>query len=417
MLKRWISRGLVIAGCVGLLAVSAARFGPAAGEPDAASATVRTDHPEPAAGRGELVSVTSLGRMDTAQVTAYLREAGLDASRVRAGVEAHRIVYRTVDPDGRPTTASGLVALPSGRTGDLRLVTWLHGTTVYRGEVASVNAEGGDRRIAFAFASAGYAVSAPDYLGLGVGPGTHPFRDPSSEVTASVDALRATHQLAERLGRSLDPRVLATGHSQGGTVTMALGRALQEDADPRLRLAALAPISGPYDTSGTLQTALSGRINLATGYLAYLVVSWNRLHHLYDTPAEAFRAPYDRTLVPLLDNNHTPDQILPNLPETPEELFTPGFLQQLRHPTGSLAKALEEADSTCDWAPKVPVRLYAARGDQDVPISNEQHCLEVLRTHGATAELVDVGNVDHSQSAILSTGRVIQQFDTLTGTR
>lgn len=147
-----------------------------------------------------------------------------------------------------------------------------------------MNAEGGDRRIAFAFASAGYAVSAPDYLGLGEGPGPHPYLDPSSEVTASVDALRATHALAERQGRRLDPEVLATGHSQGATVTMALGRALQEGADPRLRLGALAPISGPYDTSGSIQTALSGRINLATGYLAYLTVSWNRLHHFYDTP-------------------------------------------------------------------------------------------------------------------------------------
>lgn len=92
-------------------------------------------------------------------------------------------------------------------------------------------------------------------------------------------------------------------------------------------------------------------------------------------------------------------------------------MQQLRHPTGSLAKALKEADSTCDWAPKVPVRLYAARGDRDVPIANEQHCIQVLRSHGATPELVIVGNVDHSQAAILGTGRALQQFDNLTGTR
>ena len=41
------------------------------------------------------------------------------------------------------------------------------------------------------FASAGYAAVAPDYLGLGTGPGLHPYMDLSSEVTASVDMLDA----------------------------------------------------------------------------------------------------------------------------------------------------------------------------------------------------------------------------------
>ncbi|MEU9624406.1 MULTISPECIES: hypothetical protein [unclassified Streptomyces] len=39
-----------------------------------------------------------------------------------------RIVYRTVDITGRPTTASELVAMPKNDERDLRVVSWLHGT-------------------------------------------------------------------------------------------------------------------------------------------------------------------------------------------------------------------------------------------------------------------------------------------------
>ena len=99
-------------------------------------------------------------------------------------VRPYRITYRTIDPDGRPTTASGLVVLPVSRARTLKPVAWLHGTTVYRGDVASVNPKSMDRAVAVMLASAGYAVVAPDYLGLGEGPGAHPHIDADSASSA-----------------------------------------------------------------------------------------------------------------------------------------------------------------------------------------------------------------------------------------
>jgi pimeloyl-ACP methyl ester carboxylesterase len=371
--------------------------------------------PSARAQRGTLLSVTPLDTLDTDQVSQMFAAAGLDTSRVRNGIAAYRIEYATIDAMGEPTTASALAALPQNEERDLRTVAWLHGTTVYRGDVASVSAEGGDRLIAFAFAAAGYAVAAPDYLGLGAGPGYHPFRDPSSEVTASVDALRATRALAEQEGRQLDARVLVSGFSQGGPAAMALGRALQlkEGADASFGLGALAPIGGPFDMSGTFSLALTNEIDLAAAYLAYLVVAWNRLHHLYDSPSEAFQAPYDATIETLFDGEHTGEEILPALPGTPAELFTPAFMDRLQHPSGTLQAALDEANSTCDWRPDVPVTIYAARGDRDVPIANAEYCQEILRSLGADVRLIDVGDVDHSTSVMISLPLVLEQFDSV----
>jgi hypothetical protein len=182
----------------------------------------------PVAGqRGTVVAVRPLERWDAARVRAYLTEQGLDATRVRFGVDASRISYATVDPAGRPTTASALVTQPSaapgqpsaapgqpsaapgqpsavpgqpaavpGRSaasgGERRMVSWQHGTIAARDEVGSMTADGSDRAAAVLFAADGYVVSAPDYLGLGTGPGFHPYLDLPSTVTASIDSLRAT---------------------------------------------------------------------------------------------------------------------------------------------------------------------------------------------------------------------------------
>lgn len=67
------------------------------------------------------------------EVVARVAKAGIDAAQVRYGVRAHRIVYRTIDIKGRPTTASELVVMPKSDDRTLRVVSWLHGTEVYRG--------------------------------------------------------------------------------------------------------------------------------------------------------------------------------------------------------------------------------------------------------------------------------------------
>ncbi|WP_437821259.1 hypothetical protein [Sorangium sp. So ce1078] len=363
--------------------------------------------------RGALISATPVAVLDAGQVSEHLEAFGLDTSHVRFGVAAHQIVYRTIDTNGASTTASGLVALPVNSESELRAVAWLHGTTVYRRDVASVNPESPDRAAAFLFASAGYATSAPDYLGLGLGPGFHPYDHAPSTATASVDALRATRALVERSARRLDERVLISGFSQGGNGAMALGRALQQGADAELSVGALAPISGPYDVSGTLETAVTSGIEHVAPYVAYLTIAWHRVHHLYDAPSDAFRAPYDETVEGLFDGHHTGEQIFDALPATLEELFTPQFLGYLRNPTGALLEALEEADGTCDWRPDVPVHLYASTGDRDVPIANAHHCKELLEAQGADTSLIDFGEVDHGTSVSLSLPMVVEQFAAL----
>ncbi|MFI5801798.1 alpha/beta hydrolase family protein [Streptomyces sp. NPDC051561] len=364
----------------------------------APSAGAQTDGGHGTAARGELISVTPLGTVDRARVVEDARKAGYPTDTVRYGVAAYRLTYRTLTPGGNPTTASGLLTLPSGG-GAHRLPTVVHGhgTLAYRGYAASV-AEGPDRTVSRLYASAGRATVAPDYLGLGTGPGTHPYIDNRSAAAASLDMLRAARQAAPELNRRLDGRVYATGFSQGGQVAMALGRALSSGQDPRFRLRAVAAVGGAYDIEGSQLPALfDGRVGpgSAVFYTAYYLTAQNRLHHFYADPREVFRAPYAAQVEALFDSHHPADRIAGKLPKTLRELLTDQWFEKLRNPSGPLLTAMRANDFTCDWKPDVPVTLHSATGDRDVPLANSQSCARRIAAHGGRAHLTDQGDISH----------------------
>lgn len=275
----------------------------------------------------------------------------------------------------------------------------------------------GDRREVVLLAGAGYAAVEPDYLGLGLGPGHHPYLDLESETAASMDMLRATQVVASRAHRRLEPTIMVTGFSQGGQAAMALARALQQGAGPHLRLGAVAAISGPYDLEhAELPAALDGSLNpkLVAFYLGYWVTAMNRFHHLYTDPGQVFRAPYDKTVPRLYDGLHSDLQVFNGVPASPQRLFTRAFLRRLAHPRGEILRLVRADDATCtSWVPHVPARLYAASGDTQVAYLNSVHCQRALAAHGRHVPLIDVGNVDHFPSEHRALPRALRWFERL----
>ncbi|SDY88919.1 hypothetical protein SAMN05421504_107327 [Amycolatopsis xylanica] len=363
--------------------------------------------------RGALVSQELVQTLDQSDLKGAF--GPFSDSRAKYGVDAYRVVYRTIDANGRPTTASGLVALPR-RAGSPRVVSYTHGTRTGRDDVASMTPETMDRPAVLLIASAGYAAVAPDYLGLGAGPGFHPYGDKASEATASVDLLKAAREFAARQHRKLDRDVYLTGFSQGGHAAMALGKALRDGADPGSRVRGLAPINGPYDVQhaelpGVLD---NGEVAPETGtfYLAYWTVSMNRLHRIYDRPEEVFNPGY-LGVEALFDGSLGEDKIFPQLPPRPELLFTPQYIERMRHPAGGLLDAIRATDGTCSWRVTVPIRLFAARGDTDVTITNAKHCQAELARRGVEAPVTDLGGIDHYASFFQALPQVLGWFDGL----
>ena len=364
-----------------------------------------------------------LRTLTPAAIGTELTRAGFDAGAVRYPVRTYQLVYRTVDPRGRPATASGLLALPDGDGArQLRTVSFAHGTESDRDDAPSVSqppltTDGWAQAPALTYASAGFAAVAPDYLGLGVGPGLHPWMDVPSETTASLDMLRAARAFTPSAGRRLGRDVLLTGFSQGASAALGLGRALQGGADRHFRLAALAPISGAYNWRHAELPALlreDGTLNAkaAVVYTTYLLVAWNRLHHLYGSPSEVFRSPYDETVTGLFDGTHRGPDLFDGTPDAIGGLLTGPGRAMLEHPTGRLAAALAVVDGVCvDWTPRVPVRMYWAGGDREAAPANTAHCAADLRAHGVHPTVVNVGDdASHVDSNPRGTAGAVRWF-------
>ncbi|GAA2793252.1 hypothetical protein [Nonomuraea dietziae] len=262
------------------------------------------------------------------------------------------------------------------------------------------------------FASTGQAVSAPDYLGLGKGPGHHPYGYPRATVSAPVDALRATRAFAARSDRRLDRRVLISGFSQGGPATMMVGRALQQGEDSYFRLGALAPIAGPYHLSAFEAAAADDRIRMASLYLAYFAIAADRFTGIYDSPAEAFREPYDQQVEELFDGDHKPQEIAQALPPHVGEAVHRGVPAEGARAHGKARAAAHRA--------RLHLRLEAGRAGAHLPRQGRRRRLlrqravlqRQLKARGATQSLTDVGDVDHNMSvrrALPQVGRGVRR--------
>ena len=371
---------------------------------------------------GRVVSITPLGVRTRAQIVETALKHGFKGTEaellsvVRQDVVTYRVVYRTTaaGPPGTPappsssttpTTASGLLALPAlpartagPRAHTLPTVLHTHGSMTFRGRAPSVAPLGPDGTAAQVYAAGGRAVLAPDYLGLGEGPGRHPFMDNASAVSATLDLLRAARTLPG-IGARLSPRTYVTGFSQGGQAAMAVGQAVAAGAVPYARLAGLRAGSGPYDIlNEEIPAMLAGKVpgRAAVLLLSYVITAQNRIQPLYRDPAEAFRAPYAARIEALFDGTHKEEEIIPQLPGTLRELFTDTWYENLRNPSGALLDTIRRVDTTCAWTPPVPVTLYSASGDHEAPIANTLSCARQLKQRGGSVQVVDQGpTADH----------------------
>jgi hypothetical protein len=370
--------------------------------------------------RGTLLGSVSVGHLEPGEITQRIGDLGMDTSAVRLPVDLYRLEYRTIDPTQRPTTATGLIAVPSDHSRASIVVSFTHGTELSRdGAPSSWTPEGDDFLVSpvLAYASAGFVVSAPDYLGMGKGPGSHPYMDVPSETSASLDMLRAARQFAEQQRRRLGRRVLITGFSQGAFPALGLAHELGRGADAWFRVAAIAPISAPYHWSQWVHDTITHNNDVdpgtATVYLAYLSVAWNRLHQLYAAPSDWYDGQIADGVDEMMDGSHSPPEILKFLPDRPEDLLSDPAIAAFTRPSGRLAAAFDVVDRTCEFTAVAPVRMFAASGDPDVAIDFSRQCRAKLAARGSRVELVDVGDTDHLGSNITATAQILAWFTAL----
>lgn len=174
------------------------------------------------------------------------------------------IEYWMSGSDGSPQPASGALFIPPGPqpAGGWPILAFTHGTTgLGAGCAAKSNPETAysdhfileeDDMMRRAVAR-GFAVAAPDYLGLGrFDTGPHPYLELRTEATATIDMVRAVRSAHPELSRTW----AVMGPSQGGQAALGTGHLQSTYApeldfrgtiaiDPESDVEKLLPIAGP----------------------------------------------------------------------------------------------------------------------------------------------------------------------------
>jgi pimeloyl-ACP methyl ester carboxylesterase len=315
----------------------------------------------------------------------------------RHGIRLFRLRYETVTTDGRPTTASALVALPRGVARPRGLVSWQHGTASLRTAAPSAKDAGNGLLPAAVFAGDGFAVVAPDYVGYGVSTERHAYYLADHMATVVRDAIAATWRALVAAGVDGSPHLALTGFSEGAHASLAAQLQIESDPVPGLELVGAAPVAAAVDLAGCgLRGALRGGSRYCSLYLAWLATTYASHYGapLADvlTPGWAERAP------DLFDGTHDGDTTVAALPAAPRDLLAPEFVRAVEQAEAHWFLDRLRENSLLDRAATTPVRLFYGRADTDV--TPDQADAYRAAHPGAPIETVCVGDLDHERTLL-----------------
>ena len=356
------------------------------------------------ANAGNFISATRSGTMTAAQINQLiLKKFGNSVSPTAQALDLYKVSYRSRDEKNRAVVLSGLVVLPRGGAAN-GLVIFNHGTIVnsesapsrFTGKTNKSEAE----LATLAFASGGYAVAMPDYLGLGDNQGAHPYPLAAVNSLSAVDIIEPAHYLAAQQNTKVGARLFVTGYSEGGAVAMWTVRDLERKSGAAYDVTAAALASGPYDLSDTTrkwmlasptdQAEFVIRLYL-TSYMAYYFHKSNGVKLTdYFKPTMAF------TISQTFKGNISDENLIKRLAVAAVLMRSKNSLENVI--TARFKKALETLDTsdpviremqksdTYDWSPRTKTLLISLQGDKVVDPANTEKTMRTMRRRGVSAD-------------------------------
>ncbi len=322
-------------------------------------------------------------------------------------VAKYRVTY-PMDYLGQSHDVSGAMFLPVDEEGNtaacaLPTHTYMHGTVFLREGAPSY--DGFEGELGFLMASGGMIGLMPDYLGLGSSEDVlHPYVHAASEAEAGIALLEAVTALQDELGIGLTGEHFVSGYSQGGHAAMAMAKRMQEDPDAGFPLAAAAPMSGPYDMSGTQLPAGMAQDEYSNpAYLAYTLLAWQQTYgNIYVDLSEIFQEPYASGLPPFFDGETEGFVINEYLAGPTEDIVQPGALEGLMSEDHPFFIAAQDND-LYQWVPESPVQMYYCTEDEQVFYDNALVAEAWMNDNGATqVTTINGGPLDHGGCALLA---------------
>ncbi len=344
-----------------------------------------------------LVSSTLIGQFTTDQLRS--RFTGTNVAfqlLIRYPISVYRITYTTTNTDGKSITASGALLIPTVNAGtSVPMLSIQHGT-ITSDDGAPSNYQSGSEAYTFGsvFASQGYIIAAPDYIGYGASKNVpHTYEHRSGLATASLDMLRAARQVLTSQNANWDKRLMIAGYSEGGYATLALQKKIEEETGSEFNLVASSCGAGAYDKPAFMKQILNNTTStdpsISRLYL-WVLLTYDRIYNLNRPATYYFKEPYATRIAA---SGYTAN--LGGL--SFNQVVTDSFKQAINNGTDTdFLKAVQDNDIH-DWKPRTNTRLYHGDADDTVLFLNSQNAYDAMRARGATnVQLIRLSGANHA---------------------
>lgn len=333
--------------------------------------------------RGNLIEAVDKGIISKAEVVERVTE--LDANALaQYDVTYERITYRT-QYMGKSIDSRGLLILPKGAP-KVYLLMYCHGTELpsVRLNVEKITPSLYDkgtedfsdvRNMGLTWASAGYTVFIPDYIGFGITLGKdHPYVYYPEMFISNIDGLLAVKERLQQKGLSYDNSLFLAGWSQGAGAAISAHKYIQENYAADFTVVASSGLAGPYNFKRFAKTFLERKNEEidALPIFSWGLYSMNKFSNLKRPTDQLYTYPvYDQ-----FSSILTPSK-------KPEQIFSEYFLS--RWAAGSdtaFIQTLEANSFDKGWKAIGKVFLHHGEDDSLVPLYNTEDAYDGLTAAG-----------------------------------
>lgn len=349
------------------------------------------------------------------EIAGILEQAGTTVFQpVRYGVVVYRIRYVTQDR-GERVEATGLISVPDvDEAADFPTALWLHPTMGFS-DTCAPTAQGLVGAAAnILVASQGFAVAAPDYLGMaGWGEPSgrlHPWIVPEPTAVASLDAARALWRfLDDREDPSLDAqatrRTVLWGASEGGFAALWSDRYAATYL-PEAELVAGVAAVPPTDLVGIGQHGLS-TLEAATAGLAGVLVASHAWYAQPEPLTEVFTSSLATELPTAMATECGTGSVFDDV-QSVDDVFVPAFSEPMLQgdldavtPWSCYLERAALRDATLPRA-DAPFLFVVSEHDDLVVAEVERADAPRLCDAGYTLDYLECAGADHASGAVES---------------
>lgn len=172
----------------------------------------------------QFIGTYGISRLDSILTVEAAVFSPLDVSYTKAenSVKLYRVIYNSVIPElnNKPTTASGLIAIPETGKNKMPVVSYQHGTVFSKTEAPSNPEESMETKLMIAqFSGQGYILIAADYFGKGQSPEPDSYQVKASTQQSCLDMLKASEEVLKAMNIQ-QGQLFLSGWSMGGWSTL-----------------------------------------------------------------------------------------------------------------------------------------------------------------------------------------------------